>query len=265
MAKGNRGPVFQMMLVNTKTLGAILFVVIAVLVACHTIVMTCYWDSFCMGSRGAILDFGYLFDLSKGKNVPTWFSTTLLTAVGLLLAMIALMARRQAAASGAWAALSAMFVGLSLAETAELYWFWDNLMSGPALIGAADAAVAGIILGTVTAALVVLAFWRWIWTLPAPTRVMFILAGVVYVTGGLGFAFLGIVLADETFFNPAYLVVSTMEEALEMAAVTIMLIGVVDHAQGMNSVSDGSEPWYADNHAQAMVGPEGLEPPTKAL
>jgi hypothetical protein len=74
----------------------VLFTAIAVLVACHAIVMTCYWETFCMGSRGAILDFGYLFDLSKEKNVPTWFSTSLLTAVGLLLVLVALIARRRA-------------------------------------------------------------------------------------------------------------------------------------------------------------------------
>jgi hypothetical protein len=262
-----------MVLVNTKTLGAILFTIIAVLVACHAVVMTCYWETFCMGSRDAIRDFGYLFDLSREKNIPTWFSTSQLTAVGLLLVLIALIARRQGAPWGGWAALGGIFGYMSLDETAELHGFWGNLVDGTELMGDAHAGFAWVIPGAVIVAVVVLFFWRWVWALPARTRNMFILAGIVFVTGGLGFEMLGSLLADETFFNPSYLAASTAEEALEMAGVAIMLIGVIDHAQGVATAADAAfngsvgaaEAWAADDHTQAMVGPEGLEPPTKAL
>jgi hypothetical protein len=101
--------------------------------------------------------------------------------------------------------------------------------------------------GAVVVAAVGLVALRWALSLPEQTRNAFIIAGIVYVAGGLGFELIGSQVADETFLNPAYLLASGLEETLEMCGVVIMLVGVVMHLQAMDWVMDRGRPDAAED------------------
>jgi hypothetical protein len=232
-----------MMLIQPSRIAGLMLCAVAVLVVMHGIVIACYLQIACVASQALINDFGYLFDMNRETNIPAWFSSGQLLCVAFLLLLIMLNARRMGASSLPWALMTALFTYLSMDEATDFHGLWAGLVDAEALMGKEKAGFAWMLPGVVIVAIVGLLALRWVWQLPHRTRGFFILAGIVYVTGGLGFELLGSLVVDETFYNPAYLVVSTLEEALEMCGVIIMLVGVVDYLQVMD--------WRQDTVAEA--------------
>ena len=223
-----------MLLARPFRIGWLLLCAVGVLVVLHGIVVVCYLQITCLVPQPVIYDNGYLFDMSKEANIPTWFSSAQLLGVAFLLLLVTLNARRLGARSTPWALMTALFVYLSMDEATDFHGLWAKVVDAEALMGEAKAGFAWMLPGVVIVAVVALVAVRWVWQLPPRTRGLFILAGVVYVTGGLGFELLGSLVVDETFYNPLYLVVATVEETLEMCGIIIMLVAVLDYLQGMD-------------------------------
>jgi hypothetical protein len=154
--------------------------------------------------------------------------------VAFLLLIVALNARRIGVRSPPWAMMTVLFTYLSMDEATDFHGLWAGLVDAEALMGESKAGFAWMVPGVIIVAIVALMAVRWVWQLPQRTRDTFILAGVVFVGGGLGLEFVGSRVVDETFYNPAYLVVATIEEALEMCGVIIMLVAVVEYLQAMD-------------------------------
>lgn len=214
-------------------LGLQLLFMVLVLVALHAVIMACYLNAVCLAPQAFLFDVGYLFDLNKESNIPNWISTSLMLVVAITLAFIARVEKERGARHVPWALLAALFVYMSMDEATDFHGLWARLVDAEALMGKANAGFAWLIPGAFVVAAVGLLSLRWLLTLPAPTRVTFILAGIIYVTGALGFEFLGSRVVDETFYNPAYLVVAAIEEALEMCGIIVMLVGSLAHLDAL--------------------------------
>jgi hypothetical protein len=223
-----------MVLVRPYKIGLLLLCAVAVFVLLHGIVIACYIQIACLAPQRIINDFGYLVDMNRETNIPAWFSSGLLLCVALMLLLITLNARRLGDRNLPWALMALLFAYLSMDEATDLHGLWAGLVDAEVLMGKAKAGFAWMVPGVVIVAIVALMAVQWVWHLPRRTRNMFILAGIVFVTGGLGFEFLGSRVVDETFYNPAYLVASTIEETLEMCGVIIMLVGVLEYLQAMD-------------------------------
>jgi hypothetical protein len=159
-------------------------------------------------------------------NIPTWFSTLLLLACGVLGGIVA--AARQQSGDALWqhwAALSALFIGLSADEAASFHellveplrsafrgnrWLWFPL----------------VVPGSVAAAIVCVAFQRFVRTLPSETRRACVAGALLYLAGVLVLETMG------GWFDPVrygeswiYVVLSTLEEGLEMGGIVVILVG----------------------------------------
>lgn len=212
---------------NVRLMPLIWFIalMIASLIVVHCFVMVCWTLKSCGALTATVTNYGHLFDLNRELNVPSWASTVLIFLVGAFCVLVGLGERLRGGWALPWWGLGAVFSYMSLDEAAELHGLLAN--DTLALPGMAGAGFAWIVPGLMLAAVVALAYLRWVLKQPAEIRNLFFSAGTVYVAGALGFEALGGLLADPTYFNPAYLVASTMEETLEFLGMLIMLYAVL--------------------------------------
>ena len=170
------------------------------------------------------------FDLGGEGNLPNLYATVLLmTAAGLLLAIG--LAARQAGGRDArrWLALGAIFAFLGLDEALRIHevvstrlgdWlgtsgYLEFVWVVP--YGLATAAIAGLYL-------------PFLLRLPDPTRLLFALAGALYVGGALGLEIAGgphWVPGSEP--SAAYLAFTTVEEVLELAGASLFVYALTDY------------------------------------
>lgn len=208
-----------------RPLAFALAICIVFLTVVHVFVMFCYVKGSCGAGTWFAMNMGYMFDLNREWNIPTWFSVVQLFFVAVLLSVVALSEQAKRSPAGYWWGLTVLFLYLSLDEATDMHGLWTNVV--PDLkTGSTMDGFLWVIPATFVVAAVGLIFLRWTLRLPGRTRAFFFASGFIYVTGGLGFGVIGSKLADETFTNPAYLVASTIEEALEMTGVFVMLLGV---------------------------------------
>lgn len=178
--------------------------------------------------------FGFvpLFDLDEEQNVPTWYSSIALLLCSLLLAFIAYETDRQKKSYYYnWAVLAGIFLFLSIDEYASLHEGFTNPLRESFnfkgyLYFAWVVPYGSFIIG------LMFFYFKFLLSLPAKTRNNFILGGLLYVTGAVGFDMLGGMqweLYDN--YNPAfnfhlYVLYASIEEILEMTGVAIFIYGL---------------------------------------
>jgi hypothetical protein len=162
--------------------------------------------------RGGLLR---LLNLDNELNPGTWYSSGLLALCAAVLAVIALAKRssRDRHALG-WAALSLIFLYLSLDETASLH--EETYGIGQDLPG--PVYVVALVPAIVVTSLAALAFLRFLAALPAHIRNLFLLAAAMLVGGAVGVEIVDGGIADHFGNGSAlYKLVSSSEETMEMA------------------------------------------------
>ena len=160
-------------------------------------------------------------DVNAERNVPTAWSTLLLLAAALTAGVLAL---RGAAMGRGWSLVSVTAGFLALDESLELH---ERLTpAGTALVGevlhfawVVPGAFAGAVVGTV----LLLRLRRQ----PVLIRRRLVLSGVVYLTGALLLETLsGVVLRYDGPREP-YIVVTALEELLEMVGASLLVATVL--------------------------------------
>lgn len=174
-----------------------------------------------------------LFDMNSEHNLPTLYSSVLLLACGLLLFVSGRLAARM---SLPWYALAAVFALLALSEVAQLHEPILFVMRGNVSPRTAQLAAnmplrfAGMgpmlaVLGIILVAMA-LAFLR---QLDARSRLLFVLAGLLYIGGAVGVD--EVTAADGHGASvPLWLQLSstTVEEALEIAGASFFIYALLD-------------------------------------
>jgi hypothetical protein len=169
--------------------------------------------------------FGLLrkFDLDAELNVPTWFSTLLLSIAAAALAYIGIRARREGDRFSAhWRGLAWIFLFMSVDETAGLH----GLLTRPvreALHLSGTFHFAWIV--PVGIALIVfgVAYTRFVWNLPRPTRELMVLSGLVYVAGALGGEMLEGGYQTAHGIDVTFAALTVGEETFEMAGSVLFI------------------------------------------
>jgi len=176
--------------------------------------------------------FGFVpkFDLDSEINVPTWFSSTLLLLAGLLLLYVAAAGRRERDRwARHWFVLGWIFLLMSADETSGLH----GLLSAPLrsafhLSGAFyHAWVLPVGIGL---AFLGVAYLRFLRSLPAATRRLMVLSGMVYVAGAIGFEL------PEGMYRTAfganvtvvYGFLTVFEETFEMIGIVVFIYTLLD-------------------------------------
>jgi hypothetical protein len=166
-----------------------------------------------------------LFDVNSERNVPTWFSSTLLMGCAVLAALLAALVRRAGGrGAGHWAGLAAVLSLLSLDEVAALH----ERLGGPAaeVLGHATRGAlhfAWVVPGTVLALVVGLVFVRFVVGLPPGTRRVVVAAAAMYLTGATALEAVGGAVLEDQGDRAVYLLVTAAEEGLEMAGSVLLL------------------------------------------
>lgn len=214
--------------ITPKGIRKFLIVVIIMLVAAHLLGL-CLTFFF---NHNYVFGLVPLFDLDEEQNIPTWYSSVSLLLSSLLLGMIAYKTDRQKKRYYYnWAVLAGIFLFLSIDEFASLHeGFTNPLRESFNLKGYLYFAWV-IPYGLFTIGLM-LFYFKFLLSLPAKTRNNFILAGLLYVTGAVGFDMLGGMQwelydnYDPAFKFHLYVLYASIEEILEMTGVAIFIYGL---------------------------------------
>lgn len=170
-----------------------------------------------------------LLSLSFEQNLPTWYASMLLFSCCLLLAAIA----RQAGRAGDpyrryWWALCAGFAAMSIDEVAELHERLGGWFGGSGLLyfdWVVPAGIAVMVIG--------LAFIPFLRRLPAESRRAFVVAGAVYLAGGLAMELpLGAWTERAGGDNLVYGLLDFVEEALELTGASLFALALWRHRAG---------------------------------
>lgn len=157
-------------------------------------------------------------------SIPTWFSQILLFVAAVFLAAIAYFKTKENDAfKTRWVALSALFLYLSIDESAMLHEIPTVKLRGFLEISADSGSLSNtwVVLAVPLLAVLGLLFFRFLKNLPDKTRLRFITAAAVYLGGVLGIEVLGSYFYFGEFFYHAIAV--ALEEGLEMTGIILFI------------------------------------------
>ena len=191
--------------------------------------------------HGRLFGLAPILSVNGERNVGTWFSSFLLLLCAVLLATVAANERRQRDRDALhWAFLAAVFVFLSIDETAMIHetvarvvrrsWGGSGLLYSTWIVAWGGFALA-----------VALAYLRFLGRLPRRTAVGFVLAGALYVGAAAGIeAFQGRGLEAARLahvvgpgeLTPTLEILGCVEELLEMLALVLFADTLLRHLSG---------------------------------
>lgn len=172
-----------------------------------------------------------LFSLGNEKNIPTWYSMCALLSASLLLLLIArLEAQRNDPQRHYWLILSIIFLFLAYDEAFSVH---ENMSSfGQQFVGNEGIFYFAWIAPASLMVLVVgLFFLRFLLSLEYETKRQFIIAGVVYVGGAIGFEAVSGQYLSVSSDNFGYAIIDTIEEAMEMFGVYIFILALLRYLE----------------------------------
>ncbi len=172
-----------------------------------------------------------LFDLDREFSLPTWYSIILLALSSVMLTLIAWTARRSGDSMWRyWSALALAFAALSIDEQVMAHESIGEIV-GEALNVGGLFFYAWVIPGAIVTAIFGLAFIPFLRYLPSRTRMLFLLAAVLYVGGALGMETVsGIVASRHGIDNLTYATVSSIEETLEILGMSCFFFALIGEA-----------------------------------
>jgi hypothetical protein len=197
-----------------------------------------------------------LFDVASERNVPTWFSSSLLLGGALLTGLVASMVRRSGGRDvGRWAGLAVVLALLSLDEAAALH----ERLRGPAQALLGDAAqdalhFAWVVPGALLAVAVGWLFLGFVIRLPAGIRGLVVAAGAMFAFASIGLEMVGGVVLEAQGDRALYILTTAAEEGLEMAA-SILFLYAAMRCLHWRPEPDGSDrlalSWQVPSRARA--------------
>jgi hypothetical protein len=199
---------------------------VAGLIGVHTLLSVMRYAS---GPRSTTLE--RLFDVLRETSVPTWYSSVTLVACAVLLGMIgACQPSGERGARWHWYGLAGMFAYLSLDEAAMIH---ERVQAVWRRGVAADTwmySLAAVAFTSALACVGALIGWRLLRTVPSRTRTLFLVAGVTFVAGAVGFDLLGEFHKNAHGSDTlGFALYNGLEEALEMGGVVVFVFGLLDY------------------------------------
>ena len=149
-----------------------------------------------------------LFDLDEENNIPTWFSSFLLLNNAFILYLIA--SQENTTHKKHWLLLAIGFLILAVDEVAGMHESFNS---------AIDSNWA--IYGGILVLLVALSFLPFLMALPRKLMILFIISGVLFVSGAIVTELLS---EDMDSDSLAYMLAVALEEGLEMFGALMFLI-----------------------------------------
>ena len=205
---------------NPRTVLKLLVVVVVCLIGANLVGVVSYFgfDSSRLG----------MFDLDQEGNVPTFYASASLLFCGALLGVIAAAKRKQPSRDFVyWLFLSAIFVFLSVDESASLH---ERLIT-PIRDSLSTTGIfyyAWVIPYGCFVILMVAIYSRFVFGLPAKIRFLFLLSGAIFVGGAIGGEFIGGYWYESYGVdNLTYALITMFEESFEMVGIVMFIYGLL--------------------------------------
>jgi hypothetical protein len=181
-----------------------------------------------------------MVNLDEEANIPSFYSSLILLFSSILLFVITFYRKIEKNRNYKyWLGLALIFLFLSFDENASIheliikvYWKFfepsdfDNYV--------------WLIPYGVLVFLLMLAYWKFIFSLPRKTYSLFILSGILYVLGALGMEVAGSMYVGVSWYQPidwghradyTYYLISTVEESLEMFGVVTFIYALLSYIE----------------------------------
>ena len=168
--------------------------------------------------------------MDEESSLPTAFSGALLLAAALLVSVIAALKRQTRDFwQNLWRLLAVVFAYLAADELASFHEHLTDFV--PEVVALTGVFRFAWVLPVIPILLVIgLLYLRFLWRLPPRTRGLFVLAGLLYIGGALGFEMVaGLVLERSPSAILPYLATTTLEETLEMFGVLVFVYALLDY------------------------------------
>mgnify|MGYP006313388647 CR=1 FL=1 len=173
---------------------------------------TVYWLN--SQNNGQFISIYFNFD--EETNLPSLYSSLALGFCTYLLAIIATLKKKvKTKYAKHWQALAWIFLYLAIDEICSIH---ELLNPSFCLV-----------------IIFLVVFRKFILALPSKTKVLFLLAGTIYIFGALGMEMIGGYIADSYVYNSFYGIASTIEELSEMLGVVIFINALLNYLQSQVS------------------------------
>ncbi|MEJ7840937.1 MAG: hypothetical protein WKF95_04145 [Rubrobacter sp.] len=176
-----------------------------------------------------LLGFVPLFDFNGERNIPTWYSSSMLLLCSVLLAIIAASTARSGDRYQMhWKVLSATFLIMSADEVIQIHEQMINPLRAVLDLGGVFH-YAWSVVGLALVLAFVLAYPRFIAHLPTRTRRLFIVAAGLYVGGALGMELVQGWHDGLYGVDGVTALITTVEEVLEMSGVVVFVYALLSY------------------------------------
>ena len=169
----------------------------------------------------------FFFDASSEANIPTFFSSLILFISAVILYVIYKTAPKGFGIKGYWGVLMIIFAWLSVDETASIHEQFGKM--GKTFHQYSDYLYYGWIIPYILFAIIAFFFFiKFLFKLPYPTRILFIISGFIYTGAAICFELFEGNIAKKYGSNTLnYLLLCAAEEFLEMAGVIIFIYALL--------------------------------------
>lgn len=180
-------------------------------------------------------DIGNLFSLffvDREKNFPTMYSALLLVLCAVILFVIASIKHKQPGSYYPhWLGLAYGFLLMACDEFVMLHELFIKPMTEVLGKHRNDLLhFSWVVVGIAVVVLVGLIYLRFLIKLPRRTMWLFIIAGVIYISGAVGMEMAGgIVVKVFGEMTREYIIASALEESLEFAGTVLFIYGLLDY------------------------------------
>ncbi|MGD1904027.1 MAG: hypothetical protein ACFB9N_17515 [Geitlerinemataceae cyanobacterium] len=192
------------------------------------------------------LDFEYgyelldIFDLNEEKNIPAWYSASILLLCGVILYFISLNKQQSRDKyCRHWLWLGFIFFYLSMDEAISIHEDIKLHFFGKEHIFYDD---SWVLVYGILVAIFVFSYRRFLRHLPVATRRMFIVSGCIYVSGTIGMEVVG--SFTQEFYGKGSIVhamATTIEECLEMVGIVVFFNTLLSYASIPDSLVSKGE------------------------
>ncbi len=163
--------------------------------------------------------------LDAEKNFPAYYSSLAILLASLLLLIIAL-TKKDGRNIYYWFGLSAVFLYLSFDEMFRIHERLTPLAKE--LFPTSDFIGWWVPVGIILLPLSLI-YLRFVFNLPKRTRNLFVVSGLIFILGAVGFEILGDKALEANGRDITYAVLYTIEELLEMLGIAIFIYAIVDY------------------------------------
>ena len=186
--------------------------------------------------HGQLFGLVALFSLEEETNVPSFWSSFLWLIAALTAGATAYLSRNAARRDWPhWTGLAAIFYLFAMDETIQFHerlgGLFAKLLRLQGLHASGILYYVWIVPALLFAGVVFFAYARFLLKLPRGVMLLFVAAGVIFITGSVGFELLeGPIDEAGGYMNLLYTTYVTCEEAFEMAGVCLLILGLMRYA-----------------------------------